>query len=150
MRISAILIAALLAAAPAFASDESDIIAQIGHFNHGLDSGQMDEAFATCGLPVTIIDEFPPHVWSGPHGCRDWAAAFGTYNTTMGITDPAAKIGKPRLITVSGDTAYVIAPTTYSYKQNGRKVTEAHATLTIAFARTAGTWLMTAWSWTAK
>jgi ketosteroid isomerase-like protein len=150
MRISFLVLAGLLAAAPAFASDESDIIAQIGHFNHGLNSGQMDEAFATCGLPITIIDEFPPHVWSGPHACQDWAAAFGAYNQTVGITDPVAHIGKPRSITVSGDTAYVIAPATYSYKQNGKKVTEAHATLTVAFARTVGTWLMTGWAWTSR
>ncbi len=150
MRISFPVLAGLLAAAPAFASDQSDIIAQINHFSHGLNSGRMDEAFATCGLPITIIDEFPPHVWSGPKACQNWAAAADAYNKTMGITDPVAHVGKPRTITVSGDTAYVITPARFSYKQNGKTVSEPHATLTIAFARTAGTWLMTAWAWTSR
>jgi hypothetical protein len=74
----------------------------------------------------------PPYAWQGATACADWANDFDAFNKKDGITDPIATLGKPRHVDITGDRAYVVVPATYTYKQNGKKVTESGSTLTVA------------------
>lgn len=127
-----------------FASDRDDIVATIRQFADNLDAKTIDKALATCDSPASIIDEFPPHVWNS---CADWAKAFGEYNEKNGITDAVAKIGAPWSVDVEGDRAYVVAPATYTYKQQGKVGKELHAVFTAAFRKTDAGWRIAAWTW---
>jgi hypothetical protein len=80
-------------------------------------------------------------------GCADWSNDFNTYNKENGITEPIATLGKPKHVDITGDRAYVVAPATFTYKQNGKKVTEAGSSLTVALQKVAGGWRMTGWAW---
>ncbi|HEY1962505.1 MAG TPA: hypothetical protein VGG69_08810, partial [Rhizomicrobium sp.] len=64
-------IAALAFAAPAFASDETDVMAVINKMNDALTKNDMKTAGSMYTANASIIDEFPPHFWSG-------ANAFGS------------------------------------------------------------------------
>jgi ketosteroid isomerase-like protein len=145
------LFAVAWAVAPAAASEKSekaDIMATVNQFNDGMNKGDIKTALATCAAPSSIIDEFPPHEWQGATACADWANDFDAYNKKNGITDSIATLGKPRHVDVTGDRAYVVVPATYTYKQNGKPVTESGSTLTVALQKVAAGWRMTGWAWT--
>jgi hypothetical protein len=127
-----------------FASDKDDIAATVHQFADNLDPKTIDKALATCDSSTSIIDEFPPHLWNS---CGDWIKAFGEYNEKSGVTDADAKIGTPWSVDVDGDRAYVVAPATYTYKQHGKAMKEAHAVFTAALRKTDAGWRFTAWSW---
>jgi len=127
-----------------FAADKDDIVATIHQFIDNLDPKTM---LAACDSPASIIDEFPPHVWSGPTACADWLKAFGEYNDKNGITPGDVKIGTPWGVDVAGDRAYVVAPATYEYKQHGKNLKELHSVFTVALRKTDAGWRITAWAW---
>jgi ketosteroid isomerase-like protein len=136
-----------LAAGTAAASDQTDVMALVHQFTDSLNKGDTKTALAACASPSSIIDEFPPYQWAAATGCADWANDFDSYNKKSGITDPIATLGKPRHVDVTGDRAYVVAPATYRFKRNGKKVTESGATLTVALQKVADGWRITGWAW---
>ena len=127
-----------------FAADKDDVLATIHQFIDSVDPKIM---VAACDSPASIIDEFPPHVWSGPTACADWAKAYGEYNDKNGITPGDVKIGTPWSFDITGDRAYVVVPATYAFKQHGKEINEMHSVLTVALRKTDAGWRITAWSW---
>jgi hypothetical protein len=127
-----------------FAADKDDIVATVQQFANNLDPKTIDKALATCEPATSIIDEFPPHAWNS---CQDWIKDFGEFNEKSGVTDAEAKIGAPWSVDVDGDRAYVVAPATYTYKQHGKAMKEAHAVFTAALRKTDAGWRFSAWSW---
>jgi hypothetical protein len=96
---------------------------------------------------VSIIDEFPPHEWHGPTACAEWWKAYKAYNHDNGITSEGASLGTPWNVDVTGDRAYFVAPSTYTYTQNGKTVKESHSVFTASLKRTESGWRITAWAW---
>jgi hypothetical protein len=151
MRTLIIAFAVALTVGPAAASEKSekaDIMATVNRFNDGMNKGDTKTALAACAAPSSIIDEFPPYGWQGATACADWANDFDTYNKKGKITDSIATLGKPRHVDITGDRAYVVVPATYTYKENGKRVTESGSTLTAALQKSAAGWVMTGWAWT--
>ena len=136
-----------LAVIPAAASDRTDVVAAVNRFIDGMNKGDTKTALATCANPSSIVDEFPPYEWQGATACTDWANDFDAYNKKNGITDPFVTLGKPRHVDLSGDRAYAVVPATYTYKQNGRKVTESGSLLTAALQKSTAGWVITGWAW---
>jgi len=128
-------------------SDKTDVMATVHQFTDSLNKGDTKTALAACAASSSIIDEFPPHEWQGATACADWANAFEAYNKENGIADPIATLGKPKHVDITGDRAYVVVPATYTYKQNGKRVTESGSILTVALQKSAAGWRMTAWTW---
>ena len=131
----------------AAASDKTDAIAAAHQFNDSLNKGDAKTAVAMCAAPSSIIDEFPPHEWQGATACADWANDFDAYNKKNGITDSFVTLGKPKHVDITGDRAYLVIPATYTYKQNGKRVTESHSILTVAMQKSAAGWRITGWAW---
>jgi len=119
-------------------------VATVQQFANNLDPKTIDKALATCDSSTSIIDEFPPHVWNS---CAEWIKDFGEFNQRNGVTEAEAKIGAPWSVDVDGDLAYVVAPATYTYKQHGKAMKEAHAVFTAALRKTDAGWRFSAWSW---
>lgn len=132
------------AASQASASDKTDVLATI----HQFATSDMNTALAACAAPASIIDEFPPHEWQGATACADWANDFETYSKNNGITEPVMTLGKPKHVDITGDRAYVVVPATYTYKKNGKQVTESGSILTVALHKVAAGWRITGWAWT--
>ena len=133
---------ALLIASPAMASDQGDVMATVHAFVAAIDKGDMTAAAATHTDAPAIIDEFPPHHWSS---LASWAADFGKDSAAHGITEPLLTLHTAHRITISGETAYVVVPTDYSFKRDGKKRVE-HATMTYALTHTASGWLIAGWA----
>ena len=147
MRKIIVAFAVTLAALPALASDKTDVMATVHQFMDGVNKGDTKTALAACAAQSSIIDEFPPHHWQGATACADWANDFDTFNKKSGITDAVATLGKPKHVDITGDRAYIVIPANYTYKENGKKVTESGSTLTVALQKVAAGWRMTGWAW---
>lgn len=151
MRTLSIAVALLVfAAMPAAASDETDVMVPIHQFVDGFNKGDAKTALAACDEQTSIIDEFPPHEWHGAGACAKWAADYAANAKKDGITDGFVTLGKPRHITVATDRAYVVIPTDYVFKQNGKAMKETRSAFAFALQKGEKGWHITGWSWAAN
>jgi ketosteroid isomerase-like protein len=144
-----VLAAALLLAAPAYASDATDVLAAIHTFTDGINKGDMKAAASVYAADATIIDEFPPHIWRGAHAFGDWGASFEADAKAHGVSDVKILLAKPRHVNVEGDRAYVVVPTTLTSKVHGKPGKEL-GTFTFAMQKTEGLWQIDGWAWATK
>ncbi len=131
---------------PALASDAADAMATVNQYVEGFNKSDAKLMLAACASPVNIIDDFPPHVWSGATGCAAWWNSFSAMAKAAGFTDNVVTLGKPWHVNVTGNLAYVVAPTTYAYTKHGKPATEA-GVFTFVLKKTAARWYITAWAW---
>jgi ketosteroid isomerase-like protein len=139
----------IAASAPAQAatSDQKAVMATVNRFADGINKGDMKLNVATCASPAIVIDDFAPHVWSGPTACADWAAGFVAANIKSGYTDLSLTFGIPWHVDVTGDTAYVVVPANFTYKANGKPEAENGSVFTAALKKTTAGWRITGWAW---
>jgi hypothetical protein len=135
------------AAAPAIASERTDVIASVHQFIDGFNRGDAKTALAACAPQSSIVDEFPPHEWQGSGACARWAHDYDINSQKQSITDGFVTLGQPRHVDITGDRAYVVVPATYTYKQHGKPVTESGSIFTVALRKIAGAWRITGWAW---
>lgn len=136
-----------LAAGPAAASDQTDVMVPVHQFIDGFNKGDTKAALATCADEASIIDEFAPFEWHGAGACSKWVNDFDADAKKNEITDGVVTLGKPRHIDVAGDRAYVVAPADYSFKMKGKPVKETSATMTLTLQKGATGWRITGWAW---
>ena len=141
-----IALACAINAPPIFASEKTDVVDAVNRYLDNLETDKIQTAVAMCDAEVSILDEFPPHVWHGPTACADWWKGLLAYNEKRRITDETATLGKAWTVDVNGDRAYFVAPMTYTYKQNGKSVKES-ASFAVALKRTQAGWHITSWAY---
>jgi len=138
---------AILAAAPVVASDRTDVMTTLQGLIDAFNKGDTKTLVAGCTDEMCIIDEFPPYEWHGAGTCSKWLADYDADSKKNGIADGKVTIGKPRHVDVTGDRAYVVVPTDYTFKQNGKPMKETASTWTFALQKIDGSWKITGWSW---
>ena len=136
------LAAGLAVAAPAFASDRSEILSVLNQWNDADEA----KAVAACADDASVIDDVPPFEWHGPGACARWQKDYDAYVQKEGMTDATGTIGKPRQLIITGDRAYAVVPTTFAFTKQGKPV-KVSATTTFSLHRTAGGWRITGWAW---
>jgi hypothetical protein len=110
--------------------------------------GDVTTAYAAYAPgTITIIDEFAPHRWVGPHAAQEWASDYDKHATATGVTDGVVKYGAPTRSVVDGDTAYVIIPALYTYKEHGKPMSEEGQMTFVLHTETTG-WKIQGWTWT--
>ena len=62
--------ALILAGSTAAFGQRSAVMKPINQFVNGFNKGDMESAMAACSEATAIIDEFPPHTWSGNGACQ--------------------------------------------------------------------------------
>ena len=142
----ALAVALLFFAAPAFASDETDIMAVITKMNDAMNKNNGKIAAAAYTANAAIIDEFPPHYWSGANAFDTWNNDFGAFAKKQGDTDPLVALTKPTHVSASGDRGYAVVPALFTFKEHGKKVTE-HGLCTFAMQKSGGEWKIAGWAW---
>ena len=124
-----------------------DAAATVTKFIDAFNKGDMKGAAATHVTDgASIIDEFPPHMWTGAKALESWSADFDKNAAATGVTDPLVKIGKPTRNVLSGESAYVIVPARYMYKEHGKPMAE-DGQMTFALRHGADGWKINAWTW---
>jgi Domain of unknown function (DUF4440) len=140
-------LACVLLAPAAVAATPGDVTVPIRQFIDGFNSGDVKSAFAAYGSgDISIIDEFAPHRWVGPHAAQDWAAEYDKHAQATGVSDGKVTYGAPTRTEIEGDVAYVIVPTVYLYKEHGKPITEEGQMTFVLHAETGG-WKISAWTW---
>ena len=136
-----------LAAGPTLAAN-AKLEAPIHQFVESFNKGDMKgAAAANVAGGISIIDEPPPHYWTGAGAFAAWAAAVETDAKAHGDTDGKVTLGAATREDVNGDHAYVVMPATYSYTEKG-VATREPAHFVFALAHGADGWKIAAWSWT--
>jgi ketosteroid isomerase-like protein len=138
--------AALLAAGPVAAKDKTDVMSVLHQWVDAFDKGDMKSMTATCADDASIIDDFPPHEWHGPGSCAKWSSDFQDFAKAGNITAPVVTVGKPWHVDITADRAYVVAPTSFSFKQKGKPVLEK-GIVAVAMQKGAAGWHITGWAW---
>lgn len=142
------LIVSVLLGSAAMAATPGDVTTPIKQFIDGFNSGDVKTAYAAYAPgTITIIDEFAPHRWVGPNAAHEWAAAYDKHATATGVTDGVVKYSAPTRSVVDGDTAYVVIPALYTYKEHGEPVAE-EGQMTFSLQAEAAGWKIQGWTWT--
>jgi len=102
---------------------------------------------ATCADPMSILDGLAPHVWQGPTACEDWYRDVMAAGDREGASGYFVTLGEPQHVDVTGDSAYVVVPTTMTFRVHGRQVTQSGSIFTVALRKFAEGWRLTAWAW---
>jgi ketosteroid isomerase-like protein len=112
----------------------------------GFDKGDFASMVSTCTDDASIIDDFPPHEWHGAGNCAKWSSDFQDFVKAADITAPAVTPGKPWHVDITADRAYVVAPTTFSHKEQGKPVMEK-GIVVVAMQKGAAGWHIAGWAW---
>ncbi len=139
----------LWAQAATAAPAPTELMAAPLQFVDGLDKGDIDRAAGAMTPDATMIDEFPPHAWSGPDAFKRWLADFAASNTAAHVTGGKVKLGDPIVAEANGDVAYLVVAASETYKQNGVRMAET-ARMVFALRRTDGAWKIAAWAWAGR
>jgi len=130
------------------ASPEKTVaMAPVHQFVDGFNKGDTKSALAACADQTSIIDEFPPHEWHGSGACAQWANDFEADEKKNGVSDGRVILGTPRHVDITGDRAYIVVPSSYSYKKNGKPTKETGSTFTFVLQKGAVGWRIIAWTW---
>ena len=125
----------------------ADVTEPIHQFIDGFNSGDTKSAYAAFATgDITIVDEFAPYRWVGPHAAQDWAADYDKHAQATGVSDGTVKYGAPTRTEIEGDAAYVIVPTKYLYKERGKLLAE-DGQMTFVLHAEAGGWKISSWTW---
>jgi hypothetical protein len=129
-------------------SARSAVLAPVHQFVDGFNKGDAKMSLAVCADQASIIDDFPPHEWHGPGACTKWMSDFDADAKKKGITDGVVVLGTPTHVDITSDRGYVVAPATYTYKENGKPVREAGSIIKLALRKGPAGWRITGWAWT--
>jgi ketosteroid isomerase-like protein len=137
----------LLLATPLAHASDAAVEGTIKQFADAFNKGDMKTARALHVAAPTIIDEVAPYYWSGAKAFESWGADLGKAEAAEGKSGGVVSIGMPTRENVSADHAYVVAPSTYTFKQAGKTMRET-AQVTFVLDKTASGWKIASWTWT--
>lgn len=141
-------LAALLALFPVQAlAQDAAVSAPIVQFVQSFNKGDIVAARATHLADAVIVDEVPPYIWRGQGTFDAWLADLGKDSAVQGLSDQSVELGTPTRTLVTGDSAYVIVPVTYRFKQKGTPMSVA-AQMSFALRQTGAGWKIASWTWT--
>jgi hypothetical protein len=139
---------AVLTAAPAIASEKTDVMAVVNHWADGFNKGDSKMELETCADETSIVDDLSPYEWHGAGACSQWKTDFDAFLKKHVITDMKASLMKPRHVDITVDHAYVVVPVSLTYKQSGKDAKDS-GVFTLALQRAVTGWRITGWAWAA-
>lgn len=137
--------AALTFSAAAHAGD-AEVEKPIRQMEASFNKGDVAGAKAAHVATPYIVDEIAPYHWSGKGSFDRWLASLSSSEKAEGKTDGVVALGDALVEKVKGSHAYVVVPSTYTYKQAGKKFRET-GTMTFALSKRKDGWKISAWTW---
>jgi ketosteroid isomerase-like protein len=95
---------------------------------------------------AVVVDEFAPHVWTGPTAAAQWWAGVDKQMAQMGTHAIHAAAQPIKHFDVTGDSAYVVVPLNISYAVKGKPGHET-GLFTLTLRRSGGTWKIATQTW---
>ncbi|HKR11263.1 MAG TPA: nuclear transport factor 2 family protein [Pyrinomonadaceae bacterium] len=128
--------------------DTTEPVATVRHYIESFNKGDAKAMAAMCAVPMSILDGMAPHVWHGPAAAEDWYRDAMTEGEHLGATDYSVTLGEPRHNDITGHSAYVVFPTTMTFKLHGKQITQTGAFFTVALRKLNDGWRIASWAWT--
>lgn len=145
-----VLAACMLGISSPAIAQQAEVLAAINHFVDGFNKGDVKVLTTSCATETSIIDEFPPYEWHGAGACLRWMKDFDANARENGITEPVVTLGTPSHVGITGNRAYVVIPSNYSWKQKGVAMREVGSAFTFAMLKGKSGWRFVGWSWATK
>lgn len=137
---------AMVAAMPAAAAPVDDAVATITATLDKFNGGDADAFVKAHHDGALIVDEFAPFVWGGSGSVQKWLGDYAKDADTNGISGGRVDYGKPIQANAAAGAAYVVLPTTYRFRQGGKKMAGA-GSMTFVMARRSGEWKISSWTY---
>lgn len=135
-----------IGAAPAHASPAEDAVAAVTTVLDKFNAGDIDAFVAAHRDGAVIVDEFAPYVWGGSGSVKAWLDGYAKDASARKISDGHMDYGKPIQANSDGTNAYVVLPTTYTFKLDGKPM-KGPGSMTFAMAKGTGGWKITSWTY---
>ena len=142
------LAATLAIAAPASAGPAEDATATITTWLDKFNAGDIPAFHAGHAPNAVIVDEFGPHLWSGPNASQHWLDDFNKDASAGGISEPHLDYAAPIRESASDSAAYIVLPTIYRMTQGG-EAKSAAGTMTFVMTRAGNEWKIASWTYSA-
>ena len=128
-------------------STDAGPLMAVRQFVEGFNNDDMDLAAAACADETFIIDDFPPHMWTGRGTATRWYRDMAGMATGYGMSEWSVTLDEPRHVAVSDREAYVVAPVDVRWLQHGRREVRT-GFMTLALREEAEGWRISALAWT--
>ena len=139
------LIACALLATAALAAESAGPADVARQFIDAFDKGDLKAAEATHAADVAIIDEVSPYQWQGHGAFKAWLDDLTKHDTAAGVTDGNVKLGNAIREEVTGNHAYVVIASEYTFKEKGVAMKEP-SQMTFALRKEKDGWRIVAWT----
>jgi ketosteroid isomerase-like protein len=126
---------------------KNDPMEAVHQYIDGFNKGDAQVMAAVFAVPAFILDGMAPHVWHGPTAAQDWYRDVLVEGEQHGASGYLVTLGEPLHNNVTGDSAYVVVPTTMTFQVHGRQVEQTGAVFTVALRKLAEGWRIAAWAW---
>jgi len=140
-----LMLCALLVTGGVAAADPADPATAVRQFIDAFNKGDIKAAAATHVAQPVIVDEVPPYLWQGRHSFEAWLRDLTKHDTAAGVTDGNMKMGDVIRQEVTGDHAYVVVATDYSFEMKGAPMHEP-SQMTFALKKEKGGWRIAGWT----
>jgi SnoaL-like domain len=128
-------------------SSEIGPMAVVRQFVARFNDGEIDLAQALCADDARIIDDFPPHEWTGPSATMTWFSDMTQFAAEYGMSDWFVALGDPRHLPVADGHAYVVVPMEVRWLEAGTP-SERAGFITAALREGTEGWRISTWAWT--
>ncbi len=108
------------------------------------DETDLRDAFASDGL--VIVENFAPFVFQGPGAFERWRDGFREHATAGDLTELQHSFGPAQDVSLEGDTAYFVLPTTWTGRAHGRPFSEDGG-WAFVLVRDQGRWRIRSYAW---
>ena len=126
-------------------STETGPMVAVRQFVEGFNNDDIDLAQAACADETSIIDDFPPHEWTGPGATTTWYRDMARMATGYGMSDWSVMLEEPRHVIVSEQNAYVVVPVAVRRLEDGTPA-ERTGSLAVALREPAEGWRISAFA----
>jgi ketosteroid isomerase-like protein len=113
----------------------------------GFNRGDVKTMASIFAVPGMILDGMASYVWHGTTAAQDWYRDVLVEGDQHGVSGYVVTLSEPRHVTVTGDNAYVVVPSSMTFKVHGKQVTQTGATFTVALRKLNAEWRIAAWAW---
>ena len=128
-------------------STEIGPMVAVRQFVDGFNDDDVDRQQAACTDETSIIDDFPPHEWTGPGATTRWYREMAGMATGYGMSHWSVTLDEPRQAIVSDSHAYVVVPIECRWRQDGAPV-QRPGSMTMTLREGAEGWRISALAWT--
>jgi ketosteroid isomerase-like protein len=120
----------------------------VRQFVEAFNRNDVDGMQAACTEATWIIDDFPPHEWSGRQATSSWYRDMVGVAPGYGMSEWSITLGEPRHVNVSEGRAYVAVPADARWLQDA-KPAERACVMTMSLSQIADRWRISslAWAW---